>query len=703
MTAPEPTTTPHERPGGVPPGKPPEAGHGLLGRPQVLVAVLLVVVLAMSWQFITDASRAVPAFDTAFYQWRAELLRVAEPARLIELEGATGALAGGYRVAEPVLGATMRGVGGIGASTHTVVLSVLFRVLAAVGLAAFAWRHRRSWVLCYLTLLTVPAIFLLQRFFGFMDNFFTLSLLAGVLLLLEAVRTSWAARIAAAAFLFVGGLSHPTTVAIFLLALGAVAVYRLVRERSIGAVLLAEGPILLSGASAVALTAVVWLGGPWGPTSSFSEAAVPPPEGVSYFVNRSVGVLKNLQPFDQATAPGILVFGGVAVLIGLLLAGLVHLLVRALRDGEHFAEVTVAWTLPLAGMFGFLIGAAYPYFRFFNATLAPLLLVAVGMTLLIGWSLRTRRRGGSVALPVLVTVALVALLGGWWVRGLSQWNTTGTWLTPEIRTTMAAAGAYLETAPSDTTAVFVTDAQPGQIVPYGKYKEFVNATYAGLAGEQIDDTVLFFGRIEDFLAGEASTSDVPDPAYDDISSDTGRDAARMLRQHDGAVAVFVPLAFNVASDNPSYVATCQEPQCVQLSESGLYVIDPVEVPAAPIFPDAVEAARAAAEEAEAFATEPPGPFEGLGSTVLAILRLALLFVVPGWLFLQRLPERTWPESLALVPMLSITSVAVTGVVVLAVLRDPLSGGLAWAIWGIASGLGLAAALWPGRPVRRAES
>ena len=45
---------------------------------------------------------------------------------MIELRGATGALAGGYRVAEPVLGALMRTVGGVAPAVPTVMLSILF-------------------------------------------------------------------------------------------------------------------------------------------------------------------------------------------------------------------------------------------------------------------------------------------------------------------------------------------------------------------------------------------------------------------------------------------------------------------------------------------------------------------------------------------------------------------------------------------------
>ena len=35
--------------------------------------------------------------------------------------------------------------------------------------------------------------------------------------------------------------------------------------------------------------------------------------------------------------------------------------------------------------------------------------------------------------------------------------------------------------------VFVTEARPGEVVPYGKYKEFANAIYAGVGGPRIED------------------------------------------------------------------------------------------------------------------------------------------------------------------------------------------------------------------------
>jgi hypothetical protein len=654
-----------------------------LGRPVVGAVVVAAIALTMGWQFLTDASRGVPAFDTAYYQWRVEYLLENDPGSMIELRGATGALAGGYRVAEPVLGAAVRTVGGVAAEVPTVMLSVLFRILCAAGMAAFAWKHRRNWVVFYVTLISIPALFFLQRFFGYMDNFMTLAFLSGVLLLMDRMAESWGARIAVTTLLFLAGLSHPTTLVIFLLSMGAVAGYRLIRDRSLLVALRSEGLIIATGTMAVILTAAFWLGGLWGPPSSFSDAAVPPPETVDFFINRSVGVLKSLEPFFP-----------VLVLFPLMAVGLIHLLVKVIRDREYFAEVSVAWTLPLAGMFGFLIGAAYPYFRFFNATLAPLLLAALALSLAILWPLRFRGSSGKVLAGV-AAVAVAFLVGTWWTRGLSAWNTTPTWLTPEIRSTMAAAGAYLDASPEAERALFVTDAQPGEIVPYGHYKEHANAINAGLRGDQIDQASLFFGRVEDLQAGRASTSE--DEPYNDISAETAGQALPLLEGSDDVV-VFVPAVFNEHSTNAGYVESCGAEECAPVGDTGLVVLS--QVSTASLDEQALSAAEDAAAEARSFATSPPGPFENLGGTLLATLRLILLLVVPGFLFYRRFPRRSWPEGLALVPMFSIASVTAVGVFLVAILRGPFTPTVGWISWGIAVALAVVGRLPAGLARRR---
>jgi hypothetical protein len=653
------------------------------GRPIVGAVVVAAIALTMGWQFLTDASRGVPAFDTAFYQWRVEYLLENDPGSMIELRGATGALAGGYRIAEPVLGAAVRTVGGVAAEVPTIMLSVLFRILCAAGMAAFAWKHRRNWVVFYVTLISIPALFFLQRFFGYMDNFMTLAFLSGVLLLMDRMAESWGARIAVTTLLFLAGLSHPTTLVIFLLSMGAVAGYRLVRDRSLLAALRSEGLIIATGTVAVILTAAFWLGGLWGPTSSFSDAAVPPPETVDFFINRSVGVLKSLEPFFP-----------LLVLFPLMAVGLIHLLVKVIRDREYFAEVTVAWTLPLAGMLGFLIGAAYPYFRFFNATLAPLLLAALVLSLAILWPLRLRGSSGKVLAGV-AAVAVAFLVGTWWTRGLTAWNTTPTWLTPEIRSTMAAAGAYLDASPGAERALFVTDAQPGEIVPYGHYKEHANAINAGLRGDQIDQATLFFGRVEDLQAGRASTSE--DEPYNDISAETAGQALPLLEGSDDVV-VFVPAVFNEHSTNAGFIESCGAEECAPVGDTGLVVLS--QVSTASLDEQALSAAEDAGAEARSFAASPPGPFENLGGSVLATLRLILLLVMPGFLFYRRFPRRSWPEGLALVPMFSIASVTAVGVFLVAILRGPFTPAVGWISWGIAVALAVVGRLPAGLARRR---
>ena len=641
----------------------PEAG-GWAGRWWLVLGVLAAIFLVMGWQFLTDATRGVPAFDTAFYQWRVEYLLNETPGSMIELRGAVGALAGGYRIAEPVLGALMRTVGGVGASVPTVVLSVLFRVLCAAGMAAFAWKHRRNWLLFYVTLVSIPALFFLQRFFGYMDNFMTLALLSGVLLLLDRLHDSWGARIAATAFMLLGGLSHPTTLVIFLVSMGAVAVYRVLRERSLLAALRSEGMIVITGTIAVVMTAIFWMGGLWGPKSSFSDAAVPPPETVDFFINRSVGVLKSLEPFYP-----------IMILFPLIVIGFVHVLWKAARERDYFSEVTAAWTLPLVGMFGFLLGAPYPYFRFFNATLAPLSLAAVALTLLIAWPLRMRNRGLGRGLAAVAGILVLFVMGSWWQNGLTAWNGTKTWLTPEIRQMTAAASGYLDGDPAARRAVFVTDAQPGEIVPYGHYKEHVNAIYAGIRGDQIADSSVFFGRIEDLEAGRASTSS--DEPYNEISADT---ASQNLPLAEGTV-VFAPLVFNEHSTNAEYLETCPPETCLPIGDSGLYVLpDASTVPASDA---ALTSGERAVASSATFTSSPPGPFDNLGSTLLATLRLGLLLLLPGFLFYRRFERRSVAEGVALVPLFSIAAVTTVGVFAMAIVRSPFTPTIGWVSWGIA--------------------
>ena len=653
---PRPTLTLRERWGRA--GDTMAAMGGRLATPQAALAAIAAIVVLMGWQFITDASRAVPALDTAWYQWRVEYLMHNDPGSLIALEGARGALAGGYRVAEPVLGVLMRTVGGVAASVPTVFLSVAFRVLAAVGMAAFAWRYRRSWTLYYLTLLTIPPLFMLQRFFGFMDNFFSVALMAGVLLLMDRMRVSRVAWVMATLFMFLSGLSHPTTLAVFLVAMFALAVWHFLRSRfSFRAALDSYvAPVLWAGLVAVIAMVAFWLVGLWGPSAGLNEAAVPPPQDVDYFVNRSLNVLRSMSPLT---------------LLPIFAVGLVALLVIWVRHQRRFEEVMLAWDLPLAGMFGFLLGAAYPYFRFFNATLGPLVTVAVGFAALIALALRFTRRPLAQLAPLVAAAVVVGILLSWWITGFGAWNRAGTWLTPEVRATGAAADAYLDAAPEGTQAVFVADTRPGgSAVPYGEYKDAVNGMYAGLGGEHLDRVAIFFGGLEDLRSGQPTTTG--DEIYDELSRDSFEEANALLE--DGPTVVFVPLVYNEGSPNAEIGQAC--PECVPLTDDDLLYVSP-DLSTAPLGEEAMERAGTAAAEARAFAESPPGPLENLGGTLLAILGLSVLLLLPGWILFQALPDRDPVEGLALVPLMSIGIVTTVGVFVVAITRSPYDTLLGW--------------------------
>lgn len=646
--------------------------YALVANPWAFGAALVAVVLLLSWQFLMDASGAIPALDTAWYQWRAEYIQANEPGSLIAIQGAQGALAGGYRVAEPVLAALMRTVGGVGRETPTVFLSVAFRVVAATAMAVWAWKHRRSRLLLFLTLFTVPALFLLQRFFGFLDNFFSLALMGTVLLLLEPMRTSWVARFATFMMLFLASLSHPTTLAVFLMSLGAVAGWRLLRDRSLPTLLRSEiAPALWAALAAIIAMVAFWMGGLWGPTSKLSEAAVPPPQPLEFFVNRSLGVLESMQPW---------------VLIPVMLLGLGALTVSLFRRRDRFSEITLGWTLPLVGMFGFLIGAAYPYFRFFNATLAPLLATAVGFSVIVGASLRLRRKPFAQVAPLVAFGLVVGILVSWYATGLPQWNRdTGSWLTAETRETMAAADAYLASYPDETSAIYIVEGRHDPIA-YSEYKEFANGIWAGTAGERIDDSHLYFGTVEAFQSGVVSTSS--DEQYQAIASETGREALEVFQADPTNTVVLVPLPFNEETGpNPGSIEKCAG--CVRLSESGLYAL-PV---GAGIEPDAVAAAQAASADARSFIADPPGATSGIGAGLLALLRLAILFLVPGWLLYRRIPGREPLDGVVLVPMLGLALVTTVGVVLLALVRSPYTATLGWMTWLIASLLAFAVFAW----------
>src|SRR5207247_2863455 len=138
-------------------------------------------------------------------------------------------------------------------------------VLASLALGAFAYRHRRDPLLFFLTLFASGALFLTTVYLGYMDNITCLFILAMTLPFIQPARTSWGARSALALLMFCATLTHPTTLAIFVLVLVAGAGLHFLTSRfSFRKTLETDGPMLISAAVGVVVGLAVWKVGVWG-------------------------------------------------------------------------------------------------------------------------------------------------------------------------------------------------------------------------------------------------------------------------------------------------------------------------------------------------------------------------------------------------------------------------------------------------------
>ena len=157
---------------------------------------------------------------------------------------------GGYRVTTPLLGALLMRVAGASRYSFAIVFMVGVPVLASLAIAAFAYRHRRDPLLFFLTFLGAAALFLTLPYVGYMDNITCLFILAMTLPFLQPARTSWGARSALALLLFCATMTHPTTLAIFVLVLVASAGLHFLTSRfSFRETWRSDGWMLLSAAS----------------------------------------------------------------------------------------------------------------------------------------------------------------------------------------------------------------------------------------------------------------------------------------------------------------------------------------------------------------------------------------------------------------------------------------------------------------------
>jgi MFS family permease len=647
-----------------------EPGSRLLGSVWILAGVALLLLLGLGWNFLLDPTLSAPTRDPAWYTWRTELLMNAPPELIVQEWGPFGMFSGGYRVTVPLAGALLQRVAGVDGVTFSTLLMVAIPVLTSLVLGAFAYRHRRDPLLFFTTLIASGALFLATPYVGYLDNLLGLYLLALTLPFLAPARTSWGARSAVALFMMLATLTHPTTVAIYVIVLCALGGWHLLTHRfSIPKALFAYGPMLTAAGVGTVAGLAFWVGGLWGLSAPFADAALPPPYPLEVFRSTLGQWVLSLYPLVSGP------------LFAVALASIAARTVR--RDGstEEYDRMSLLWMLPFLGTLGFAAGLTYPYYRFMNTTLAVMLLVGMGTWVAARYLLRLRARAVGVAGMVLI----VAALGFVFVDGLrGQWADTGPrarWFDPAYRVPLASVEAYAATQPEDRPIVFVND-YPPQRVAWGWGKTFANIARAGLASDQAERSVVYFGTVEDFLADRPSVAG--EPTYDRVSRGFHEDAVERLAGYEEEPVAFLVAAFNPNTPNAELIADYTQigPGVALIEAPGLAEPDP----------EAVEAATQAGRAAEAAVADPPGILSDPLHLLRVVGLLAFLLVVPGLIAARWFELEDGPVKLALVPGLSIGLLLASGTVVVAVTRSGFGAAQGWTTVALAVGVAVALAL-----------
>jgi hypothetical protein len=654
------------------------------GALQILGAAATIL-LVWFGPFLRDPATLPPGPDLPWYIWRTELLGTRPPEALVRFEGPLEAFKGGYRVATPITGGLLRGVGDIDRFTMSMVFIAGLNALTALGVGAAAYRYRRDPLLFASASLFAGGILLLNPFVGWVDNMLALLLAAAALCFLPEARHSWPPRIAIGLLVFVSYFAHPPAAGVFTAVLAGTVLLRAVLEGR--RAWREEWPLLGAVGAAAALALVAWRAGIWGLGRPFSDGVNPPPYGPDYFLQTAANWVRAAEPLR---------------FIPLMLAGLaVVLLLRRRFRSDPLPTAIVLWLLPVLGVLGYYVGLSYPYKRFLNVTLAPVLLAGIGTWAVVRPLLaRARRRGrpawfgiGGVALAALILVPV-------WAEGLHSYRGRAHWMWPSTRSATAVVRAYIGEEP-DRPIVFVLSAErkATREALYGaKWRGSWSVLRAALDGEDLNDTYVFLGSIRDLLQGRPTlrgndTLDLLSRASFDVMQ-RGLRGRRPL--------VFVINRLNEQLGNRDFIYS---ERTVRLGAEVSLLRGPEF---APPDPEAVAAAQQADLRIRWFIAEPPFFLAGPGDLLRGALGLALVLVLPGLLAAGWFRVRGLAMGLGTVPALSLAMNATSGLLVLAVWRRPLTEGVAWAIVALSTLAGATLFLLsvrsragrPGRPEER---
>lgn len=624
------------------------------GHPIGFLVTAAILVLVFGWTFFANPGRPAAADDPAYYQWHTEALLANEPSVLLGIDGPLDMYAGGYRVATPVVGGLMRRILDVAPITPTILIGLGLRVVVPLLLAGFAYRWRRDPLLWHATAFFTASLFPTPPFAGYLDNVMTLLFLGASLYMIEPMRRSWAARVTFVGLLLAAGFTHPTTLAIFCLALFvAAALLFVARGFSLRTTLVDDGWMLGGALAGAALTYGTWKLGVWGVSASLGDAAVPPPADAAFFQKRLGGWLRSFR----------LPLNGPLFAIGLV--GIVRRGRDAMEEILH--RITLAWLVPLVGIAGVALELAYPYYRFFNTTTAWLLLIGIGAYLVARFGLDLARRWGFPIVSIVIFLVLGAVVFGNFRSGLDEtgWNDPGdAWIKPDERRDLDALRANLagETRP----IVFVVDDEnPEEVRIYGFLKRAGNVLRYAVPADRLDETAVYLGSLDNYLAGRPTDRD---PYYRELSAASLTNTRDVVGDEDPIVVLA-----DVFNETGSNVGAAVDTEIIHVR-------------------DGTTVGGDATERGEHL---PLTTSNGALHLVLVIVLGALLLLPGVWLTRWIFPEADWSDLLGLVPALATAAFALVGIAVLGVTASPLTEATAWLIAGVTGLLALAAYLWRG--------
>ena len=628
-----------------------------LGHPVAYLLTAAILLTVFGWTFFTNPGRVAPTKDPAYYTWRTEALLTETPQQLLEIEGPRyegggGMFSAGYRVSAPVLGGLLRRVAAVAPLSTTAFLMVGLPVLTALLLGAFAFQYRRDPLIFHGVAFGAASLYLTPPFVGYLDNLLALFFLAGALLFIRDTPRSWTARIGFGLFLLMVGFTHPTTLVIFFMTLGAMAFVRLVyRKFDFKSVIRDDAALLIVAFLSIVVTYVLWKVGIWGLSASLGDAALLPPYESSFFVDRLVLWVEAMRP--AINGPLFLLAAAALVMSG-----------RKAAEDE-LSRISIVWLAPLVGIFGFLAGKSYPYYRFFNTTLAWVLLVGIGIWIAARFFIGMAARGGIYRLAWVGVLALVLVIATNFRSGLetSGWtNAEGGWLSSTERADLEVLSAALATRGEPRPVVFVVDQDDTSPRVYGYTKLSGNTSRYGLPAGWIDEAYLYLGSLESYASGEPTS--IGEKTYDAVSLATFEDAEEGTAEGGEAIIVLMA-AFNETGSNAELLASPENVQAPEGTE--VWVVSDRTVTIA-----SGEGTQTVPVEESLAGSEP-----GLAHVLRVALGLLLIFL-PGSLAARwLLRNATFAEWLAAAPALGISIVTLVAIGVLSVTRTPLGRGEAW--------------------------